>query len=196
MLQSILKVVRGIVKLRGNTDNTLIGNTGDRLKVDSVVSIDIGSSLDANQAYSCAVKGINAASAATDNPLMLLRNPSGSGKNIYITAIHAGCEITNVNSTFSIFVNPTVTANGTGQDEVANSIGTGAPASVALLTTLPTVSAIGTRLAARTQGQNTNSEDVLSAQYIKIAPDNSILITADPSSNNRAQTISIFWIEK
>ena len=35
MLQSILKVIRGIVKLRGNTDNTLIGNNGDRLKVDA-----------------------------------------------------------------------------------------------------------------------------------------------------------------
>jgi hypothetical protein len=35
MLQSILKVIRGIVKLRGASDNTLIGNNGDRLKVDA-----------------------------------------------------------------------------------------------------------------------------------------------------------------
>lgn len=33
MLNSILKVIRGIVKLRGGTDNSLIGNVGDRLKV-------------------------------------------------------------------------------------------------------------------------------------------------------------------
>lgn len=32
MLQSILKVIRGIVKLRGATDNTLIGNRNDALK--------------------------------------------------------------------------------------------------------------------------------------------------------------------
>lgn len=38
MLQSILKVIRGIVKLRGNTDNTLVGNVGDRLKVDALIS--------------------------------------------------------------------------------------------------------------------------------------------------------------
>jgi len=32
-VDSILKVVRGIVRLRGATDNTLIGNTGDALHV-------------------------------------------------------------------------------------------------------------------------------------------------------------------
>jgi len=36
MIDSIVKVFRGIAKLRGNSDNTLIGNVGDRLKVDSV----------------------------------------------------------------------------------------------------------------------------------------------------------------
>lgn len=34
MIDSIVKIVRGIIKLRGASDNTLIGNTGDRLKVD------------------------------------------------------------------------------------------------------------------------------------------------------------------
>ncbi len=38
MLNSILKVIRGIVKLRGTTDNTLIGNVGDRLKVETSVT--------------------------------------------------------------------------------------------------------------------------------------------------------------
>lgn len=35
---SILKVIRGIVKLKGGTDGTLIGNDGDRLKIDAIVS--------------------------------------------------------------------------------------------------------------------------------------------------------------
>lgn len=34
MINSVLKIIQGWVKLRGNTDNTFIGNTGDRLKVD------------------------------------------------------------------------------------------------------------------------------------------------------------------
>lgn len=33
MFNSILKIIRGIVKLRGNTDGTLIGNVSDELKV-------------------------------------------------------------------------------------------------------------------------------------------------------------------
>lgn len=40
-LDSIVKVIRGIVLLRGATDNTLIGNVSDRLKVDA----DIGNGL-------------------------------------------------------------------------------------------------------------------------------------------------------
>lgn len=37
-IESVFKWVQGIVKLRGATDNTLIGNVGDRLKVDTVIS--------------------------------------------------------------------------------------------------------------------------------------------------------------
>jgi len=35
MINTIVKVFRGIAKLRGATDNTLIGNVGDRLKTES-----------------------------------------------------------------------------------------------------------------------------------------------------------------
>lgn len=43
MIDSVLKIVRGIVGLRGSTDNTLIGNTGDRLKVDNSAADKTGS---------------------------------------------------------------------------------------------------------------------------------------------------------
>jgi len=36
MYQGLLRVIRGLVKLKGNTDGTLIGNVGDRLKVDAI----------------------------------------------------------------------------------------------------------------------------------------------------------------
>lgn len=39
MIDSIVKVFRGIAKLRGASDNTLIGNISDRLKVDAVVAL-------------------------------------------------------------------------------------------------------------------------------------------------------------
>lgn len=39
MLDSIVKVITGKVKLRGATDGTLIGNVGDKLKVDASVSV-------------------------------------------------------------------------------------------------------------------------------------------------------------
>ena len=37
MINTIVKVFRGIAKLRGASDNTLIGNTGDRLKTESAI---------------------------------------------------------------------------------------------------------------------------------------------------------------
>lgn len=43
MIDSIVKVVRGILKLRGATDNTLIGNVSDSLKVNQTNSIPAGS---------------------------------------------------------------------------------------------------------------------------------------------------------
>lgn len=33
MLNSIVKIIRGIIRIRGASDNTLIGNVNDRLKV-------------------------------------------------------------------------------------------------------------------------------------------------------------------
>lgn len=39
MIRSVFSYVQGLISLRGATDNTLIGNIGDRLKVDSNVTI-------------------------------------------------------------------------------------------------------------------------------------------------------------
>lgn len=39
MIRSVFSYVQGLVSLRGGTDNTVIGNIGDRLKVDSNVTI-------------------------------------------------------------------------------------------------------------------------------------------------------------
>jgi len=37
-MDSLVKLVRGILRLRGSTDNTLIGNVGDRLKVQAALA--------------------------------------------------------------------------------------------------------------------------------------------------------------
>lgn len=38
MVDGLVKIIQGIFKLRGATDQTLIGNVGDRLKVDATIS--------------------------------------------------------------------------------------------------------------------------------------------------------------
>ena len=44
MINNVLKIVRGLVGLVGGTDQTTIGNVGDRLKVDAAISFAGGSS--------------------------------------------------------------------------------------------------------------------------------------------------------
>lgn len=78
MIDSVVKVIRGAVKIFGNTDNTLIGNVGDALKVTS--KSDILSS----KTFSALVVG----SVIGNNKSMFsIVNASGSGVVIRIIDI-------------------------------------------------------------------------------------------------------------
>jgi hypothetical protein len=193
MLNSILKVVRGIVKLRGNTDNSLIGNVGDRLKVD-VGSTSSTSELDSNLVFSAGIKNVNAPSSGNNNPLILFRNPSGSGKAIYIKAILINVTINGVYADFGLYASPTVTVNGTTVNGYTRTVGSGV-SPVALVTTVPTVTSPGNLLGSYTNGQNCTVLNLLPNNYLKLLANQSILITADPQSNNRNFDATIVWTE-
>lgn len=135
-------------------------------------------------------------SSATDNPLMLIRNPIGSGKDIFIQAINAGISVTNVFAVFKVWSTPTVTANGTAITTTSNYINNGASASVGLINSGPTVSSNGTLMKSLVCGQNNNSIIFGNEYTIGIKPGGSILVTGTPSSNNRAAELSITYAEK
>ncbi len=137
---------------------------------------------------------INMATASTDNPLILLRNPSGSGKRIMIWQLFVGVNVTNVSALFKVFANPTVTANGTSQTVYSRKIGQ-ALTPVGLVNTLSTVSSAGSQLQAFSLGQNTNAEPMVSEFSIMLEPNNSMLITGSPSSNNREAAVTVTWTE-
>ena len=178
--------------LQGGTDNTSIGNFLDRLKVDA--SINGNSLTNNNYLYSVALS-INMASSSTNNPLILFRNPSGSGKVVRIKRISCGVNINNVFASFYVFHTPTVTTNGTSQTPVSTNIGGGASAAVSLVTTLPTVSSTGTALANGAVGQNSASITLTDNFDIYIQANQAILITGAPSSNNREAVITVVWGE-
>lgn len=191
-----LLMVLNSTTLIGGTDQTPIGNVGDSLKTTGAVTVTSGSSqyyLDQGQMFTAGVT-VNAASSTTDNGLVYFRNPAGSGKEIFIVKILIGSEIANVTFVYKIFKNPTISANGTAIATHQANIGlTSTP--VALLTSLPTVTSATQIIAAVGAGQNTPAAPLGAEFNIALQPNNSILITGNPASNNRAVSMTIVWIE-
>lgn len=156
----------------------------------STVPVSIGLPTYLDKTFGFAI-GINQPSAGTDNPLIFLKNPTGSGKIIYLKFVSYGTAVANVSGVIRIYKNPTTTANGTAQTIVQ--FGT---ASTAMqLFTVPTVTSNGTMEQTAATGQNSNSLLIDFAYEIQVAANSTILITGNPGSNNRQAEISMRWIE-
>lgn len=107
----------GQVEIVGGTDGTVIGNTGNRMLADVIVSSAPTFNVvaqdsaqyycDNNQLYSLGLN-LNMANASTDNPLVLFRNPLNSTKQLFIWRIQCGLPTTNVAAEFKLFSNPTL----------------------------------------------------------------------------------------
>jgi hypothetical protein len=147
-----------------------------------------------NQSYSTSTT-VSMATSGTDNPLILIRNPSGSGKVFYLWGINCGVSVSNVLGTFRLFINPTVTVNGVSQTPVSLNGGGGAGASSMLVTTLPTVTANGSQIENGVTGQNSDSIHMGDGFIIAIQANNSILLTGNPGSNARNAELAIKWVE-
>lgn len=141
------------------------------------------------------VVSVNMASSGTDNPLLLLRNPSGSGKTMYLYKTSFGVAVANVFATFKLFSNPTITTNGSAVTPVSNSVGGGAPASTMLTNSLPTISSTGRAVGTYVIGQNVSSLASVEDFSVHVQPNNSVLITGNPGSNNRQAEVTIVWAE-
>jgi hypothetical protein len=136
----------------------------------------------------------SATTAGTDNPIFLIKNPSGSGKIFYLYRILVGSATVNVQMDIRIFSNPTITSNGTSETPRNNLIGSSVTSAFTAFS-LPTISANGTRLADLNVGQNNNSLDFLGDFSLQVQANNNILIAANPSSNNRSVLLTLVWAE-
>lgn len=164
-----------------------------RLLVEASIAESSGS-LTNGQIFYASLSSYNLASAGSNNPIFLLRNPADSGKTIYIFSVSSNCRVTNVQVTFLLFKNPTITANGTAFTPVNANFGS-SNASVMGVYTASTISASGTLIIADQVGQNTNSSNMILIERIALVPGNDILIAGDPFSNNRAIVMSVGWAE-
>jgi len=145
--------------------------------------------------YSVATE-LNMTYSGVDNPLFLLRNPSGSNKIGWIYRVSVNVEVTNVLGAFRMFSNPTVSNYGASQLPVNMYVGSSRTSSM-LTTTLPTVSSPGTKLISIDVSQNnSNASNLITEDFsIAIAPGHSILLTGNPGSNNRLSSLTFMWAE-
>jgi hypothetical protein len=188
------------LKITDSTGNNTLAVNPDGSITVSGVSVSVPSAMTIseyvknNLVYTmCA--DINLASAGTRNPLVLMKNPAGNTKVLYIYKLAFGIRVANVLGQFDFYANPTVTTNGSAYTPINSNIGGGAGASSMQIYTLPTTSNLGTQLHAYIVGQNSNSFTSLEDCSIFVQPGNSFLLTGDPGSNNRLAAISITWIE-
>lgn len=130
----------------------------------------------------------------TEIPVVLFRNPSGSGKTVKLIRL----TISNLHTVTSFirvraYGAPTVTADGTGLTEVCTHVGQAGPASTTFSS--PTVSANGTRLAQWVIPAFSNALIIpLDMLYILDA-NTEVILTAQADGTNRVLGGSLLWAE-
>ncbi|MGW8178846.1 MAG: hypothetical protein ACWGQW_08810, partial [bacterium] len=141
-------------------------------------------------------QNVNAASAGTINPLILLRNPAGSGKKLIFDHLEFGMIVKGTQATIYFYKNPTVTTPGTLQTIQNLWIGAGPTASVMQVYTLPTISANGQQIGTMATGKDTASEQWDKQFGIILNPGYDLLFSADPDANNRLLGLTATWGEE
>ncbi len=180
------------IQLKGASNGTLIGNVGDRLKVDSSL---VGNQAVADNRFYSVTANVVMATSGVDNPLILMRNPTGSGRVLRIWKVIGGTTVANVQAAILLYAAPTITSNGTVLASANTNVGGGAGVASALLTTLPTISVLGSPLMGGTMGQN-NSSVLISDRYeVYVQANSAVLITGNPASNNRNALLTLSWYE-
>lgn len=137
---------------------------------------------------------IEMATSDTDNPLLLITNPTSSGKTLYLYLITGGIGVENNYAHFKLWGQPTITSNGTSVTPRNRNIGS-STSSVVNVYELPTISDNGNLHEMKTYGQNNNSVN-FEIDFALFVPENkSILITGSPKSNSRDATLTVVWAE-
>jgi hypothetical protein len=189
------------ISLTESSEVTIASADGvNKLIVNSDGSINVESATE----YAAISKKLYVASfdftltSSGEKMVLYFRNPNASGKTI--TLVDATFGLTNTVSSEAIirmYVNPTVTVNGTAVTVSPAYVGGSQAASVSLLTTAPTVTANGTQyFAAQTSGgANSNGSHYEFDQAPILAANNSLLFTGNPDGTNRGLMITLRWME-
>lgn len=183
-----------IVDASNNTIESELIDGKYHLLVKSSGAVDLGLYVKDDKLFGYGTN-VNTASAGTDNPLILLKNPSDSGKNLILYSVVLGISIENNYGVYKIFIDPTISSNGTSETILNKNIGSSV-ASVMELYQIPTIIANGILNSSYVYGANSNSVIINANFSLLLQPGHNLLITGDPKSNNRTSQITLTWVEE
>jgi len=187
------------VTLVGNTSsNDAEVNTDKELLVHDQHVIDAikESTAPAENGYKFFVSSgeISAGLSTSDNPILLLRNPAGSGKTVKFDVFDFAPIAQSTRTIFRVWGEPTITNVGTNiTANISNYFIGSANAKVALAYTSPTISSNGKLKAVHIAEVNEVSFFIHMSLILPAGKD--VLLTAKPPANNKAVVVSATWVE-
>lgn len=137
--------------------------------------------------------GLETVDTNTEKDLMLLTNPSVSGKRVLVTHLKYGTDSASVRSVLRAYANPTISANGTALTSVNTYFGGTPPTSVVNVYKFPTITARGLPLNMDIAPAGSAAKGT--SRYYWLEAGNSILITTHNSSANAKSFGDIYWVE-
>lgn len=144
--------------------------------------------------YSSVVQNFNLGTSGTEYPILLMRNPSGSGMAALIRLLGMNNITKTQTAIFRVYANPTVTSVGTTVPARYLVIG-GISVAKTLITSSPVISAFGEVLHTYGTGANQNDLTRLLDATDTILSNNSYLVTGIGSNNNTAIDLTAEWTE-
>lgn len=135
-------------------------------------------------------------SSTSETPLFLMKNPNGSGKKIVIRLfqIFAGLSSTQV-SQWRVYLDPTITANGTSLTPQNMYFQTSPPSPVATAFKSPTISANGTFISLFFQLAGSLNQPEQNFDFV-VDPNHNVLVTVQTSSPNVNHNVHLIWSEE
>lgn len=131
--------------------------------------------------------------AQTDT--LLITNPAGSGKLLYLSGISITPVTNGRTFTARLYINPTITANGTLITRSSVQVTTTPPTSAVNVYSLPTISARGTLVRTYSSGQFQDTANLVQTNLMVISAGRSVLLTNLASSTNSDYAINLAWSE-
>jgi hypothetical protein len=140
--------------------------------------------------------------AATETAVFLIKNPNASGKNLKLLNLIMGLSpsvgsATGNNDVFRLYVDPTITTNGTALTVSNLNSETSPPATVMTAFSSPTIAANGTKLAAYDVSSSGGSTLIPQGGTRILGPNHSWLITQTGVVNGASTGVIVLeWVEE